>query len=75
MDNVFIERLWRFLKYECVYLNALDTGLQARQHIGTWLTHYNENRPDSTLNGQTPSEVYTLSHIQGPVPEYENQAA
>ena len=37
IDNVFIERLWRSLKYECVYLQAFDNGTQARTHIGTWL--------------------------------------
>jgi len=51
MDNVFIERLWRSLKYECVYLNAFENGLQARQNIGAWLAHYNQTRPHSTFNG------------------------
>jgi transposase InsO family protein len=41
MDNVFIERLWRSLKYECVYLQALENGSQARTHIGAWLSHDN----------------------------------
>jgi putative transposase len=41
MDNVFIERLWRSLKYECVYLNAFENGLQARKLM---LTHYNTKR-------------------------------
>lgn len=58
MDNVFIERLWRSLKYECVYLNAFETGLQARKEIGSWIGHYNETRPHSTFDGQTPDEVY-----------------
>lgn len=58
MDNVFIERLWRSLKYECVYLNAFDNGLQARQKIGQWIKHYNQNRPHSVFNGHTPFEVY-----------------
>ncbi len=58
MDNVFIERLWRSLKYECVYLNAFETGLQARKEIGAWIRHYNETRPHSTFDGQTPDEVY-----------------
>jgi len=59
MDNVFIERLWRSLKYECVYLNAFDNGLQARQEIGQWITHYNADRPHSTFDGLTPDEVYS----------------
>jgi putative transposase len=58
MDNVFIERLWRSLKYECVYLNAFDNGLQARKGIGEWLAFYNTKRPHSTFDGQTPDEVY-----------------
>jgi putative transposase len=58
MDNVFIERLWRSLKYEYVYLNNFQNGLQARHGINTWLEHYNETRPHSTFNGQTPSEAY-----------------
>lgn len=58
MDNVFVERLWRSLKYECVYLNAFDDGLQARREIGRWLAFYNAERPHSTFDGQTPNEVY-----------------
>jgi len=58
MDNVFVERLWRSLKYECVYLNAFNDGLQARQGIGRWMAFYNTERPHSTFGGQTPDEVY-----------------
>ena len=75
MDNVFIERLWRSRKYECVYLNALENGSQARTHIGAWLSHYNQTRPHSTFDGQTPDEVYKLSHLQRPDPEDAKQAA
>lgn len=75
IDNVFIERLWRSLKYECVYLNAFDSGLQARKEIEAWINHYNQTRPHSTFNGQTPNEVYNLSHIDGQNPQYEKQAA
>ena len=61
MDNVFIERLWRSLKYECVYLHAFQDGSQARQEIGTWIRYYNEQRPHSSLaDDRTPMEVYTL---------------
>ena len=59
MDNVFIERLWRSLKYECVYLNAFDNGCQARNKIGEWLTRYNQERPHSVFEGNTPYEVYS----------------
>lgn len=58
MDNVFIERLWRSLKYECVYLNAFETGTQAKQKIKQWINHYNHNRPHSVFNGNTPYEIY-----------------
>jgi len=75
MDNVFIERLWRSMKYECVYLNSFENGAQARADIGNWIEFYNHKRPHSTFNGQTPSEVYNVSHIQGLTPEYEKQAA
>ena len=58
MDNVFIERLWRSLKYECVYLREFETGTQARKEIGTWITYYNEERPHSALGDRTPAEAY-----------------
>ncbi len=61
MDNVFIERLWRSLKYECVYLQDLDSGFEAGRQIGIWMAYYNEERPHSQLGGdRTPMEVYNL---------------
>jgi len=75
MDNVFIERLWRSLKYECVYLHAFENGSQARHHLATWLNHDNPTRPPSTFDGHTPDEVYTLPHLQRPVPEEKKPAA
>jgi putative transposase len=60
MDNVFIERLWRSLKYECVYLNAFETGSEARAGIGSWIGYYNGSRPHSALDGRTPSEAYAM---------------
>jgi putative transposase len=59
LDNVFIERLWRSLKYECIYLNAFETGSQARTGIGRWITYYNGPRPHTALGGRTPAEVHT----------------
>ena len=60
VDNVFIERLWRSLKYECVYLHDLADGPQARQVLGSWLQYYNQERPHSSLSGdQTPMEEYS----------------
>jgi len=58
MDNVFIERLWRSLKYECVFLSAFATGSEAQSGIGRWIGYYNTDRPHSTLAGRTPDEVY-----------------
>ena len=58
MDNVFIERLWRSLKYECVFLNAFETGSEARSGIGSWIDYYNRRRPHSAFGGRTPDEVY-----------------
>lgn len=75
LDNVFIEGLWRSLKYECVYLHAFENASQARHHIGAWLNHYNHTRPHSTFDGQTPDEAYNLSHLQSPDPEEPKQAA
>ncbi len=61
MDNVFIERLWRSLKYECVFLNAFETGSEARRGIGSWIDYYNRRRPHSSFNGRTPDEVYATA--------------
>ena len=49
IDNRFIERLWRSLKYECVYLNAFEGGSEARRGIGSWINYYNGERPHSSL--------------------------
>ena len=58
MDNVFIERLWRSLKYECVYMNAFETGSEARAGLGRWIDYYNTERPHSALGGRTPAEAH-----------------
>ena len=58
MDNIFIERLWRSLKYEAVYLHDLTDGFKAEQVIGEWIGFYNTERPHSALAGQTPAEAY-----------------
>ena len=61
MDNVFIERLWRSIKYECVYLNAFETGSELRAGLARWITYYNTERPHSGLAGRTPAEAYWRS--------------
>lgn len=58
MDNIFIERLWRSLKYECVYVREFETGLHAQKEIGIWITYYNQERPHSSFGDRTPLEVY-----------------
>jgi len=58
IDNRFIERLWRSLKYECVYLHAFETGSEARRGIGAWIGYYNRERPHSGIGGLTPNEAY-----------------
>jgi putative transposase len=63
MDNVFIERLWRSLKYECVFLSAFETGSEARAGIGSWIDYYNRRRPHSTFGGRTPDEVYATAKM------------
>jgi len=70
-DNRMIERLWPLswfagkplpcngsLKYECIYLNAFETGSEARTGIGEWLAYYNTERPHSTHGILTPQEAY-----------------
>ena len=57
-DNVFVERLWRSVKYEEVYLRAYDTASEARASIGRYLDFYNFRRPHSSLDGTTPDHAY-----------------
>ena len=58
MDNVFIERLWRSLKYEEVYLKAYEDGIEARVGIGEWMNFYNHIRTHQSLGRRTPETVY-----------------
>jgi putative transposase len=58
LDNIFIERLWRSLKYEEVFIKAYGTVAEARQGIGGWLTFYNDERPHQALRYHTPREVF-----------------
>ena len=57
-DNVFVERLWRSVKYEEVYLRAYETVSEARSSIGRYFGFYNATRPHSSLGGQTPDRAY-----------------
>jgi putative transposase len=57
-DNVFVERLWRSVKYEEVYLKAYDTVSEARTSIGSYFGFYNSRRPHSSLDRHTPDQAY-----------------
>jgi transposase InsO family protein len=57
-DNVFVERLWRSVKYEEVYLRAYDSVSEARTSIGRYFNFYNDRRPHSSLDGMTPDQAY-----------------
>lgn len=74
MDNVFVERLWRSLKYECVYLHNFGTGNEAKAGIYAWINHYNLTRPHSTFDGQTPHEVY-INNLERHLPSEIKRAA
>lgn len=57
-DNIFIERLWRTLKYERIYLKAYETGAELSKDLKTWFSWYNERRPHSSLDDLTPDDAY-----------------
>jgi putative transposase len=57
-DNIFIERLWRTLKYERIYLKAYETGAELSKDLTTWFIWYNETRPHTSLDKQTPNDAY-----------------
>jgi putative transposase len=57
-DNVFVERLWRSIKYEEVYLRAYDSVSEARESIGRYISFYNGRRPHQSLDGATPNQAY-----------------
>jgi hypothetical protein len=58
MDNIFVERLWRSLKYEEVYLNAYAAVAEAKAGIGAWLDFYNQERQHQSLGYSTPRQIY-----------------
>jgi putative transposase len=57
-DNLFVERLWKSVNYEEVYLHAYDTVAEAQQHLSVYFTFYNQGRPHRALDGRTPDMVY-----------------
>jgi putative transposase len=62
LDNIFVERLWRSLKYEEVYLHAYESPREAKAKIAAWIYFYNFERPHQSLNYRTPWEVYQESN-------------
>lgn len=64
LDNIFIERLWRSLKYEAVYLHEMSNGHAAQSVIGDWISFYNQKRPHSALDGNTPDMAYGMTEKQ-----------
>lgn len=58
LDTIFIERLWRSLKQEAVYLHELHDGFQAKRVIDEWLEFYNAERPHTALDKRTPDDAY-----------------
>ena len=67
LDNIFIERLWRSLKYEEVFIKAYGSVAEARRGIGAWLVFYNNERPHQALDDRTPSEVFAQAKACGHV--------
>ena len=72
MDNVFIERLWRSLRYQCAYLHACKTDSELRAGLTQWIGYYNTQRPHFVLAGRTPDEAYRAAGIGNWRP-YDNQ--
>jgi putative transposase len=63
IDNVFVERLWRSLKYECVYLHDWQDGREAQKGLAEWITFYNDERPHFALDFNTPARAYAAEKI------------
>ena len=57
-SNIFVERLWRSVKYEDIYLHAYGTLQEVRDGLTTYFNFYNQTRPHRSLDGKTPDEVY-----------------
>ena len=75
LDNIFVERLWRSLKYECVYLHAWETGSEAKAGVGKWIEFYNRKRPHSALGGKPPAVIYWLGKGETQPDQQEQKVA
>jgi putative transposase len=58
VDNVFVERLWRSVKYECVYLQEWENVLAVKEALHAYFQFYNYDRPHQSLSGLTPSHIH-----------------
>ena len=72
LNNIFIERLWRMLKYESVYPQAWETGSQARAGVRTWMEFYNLRCPHKALGGRLPAVIYLLK-VEATRPDQQEQ--
>lgn len=61
LDNIFIERLWRSLKQEAVYLYEMQDGFQAKRVIKDWIAFYNSERPHTALDKRSPDEAFFVT--------------
>ena len=75
LDNIFVERLWRTLKYECVYLHAWKSGSQARAGIREWMDFFNHRRPHSALDGKPPAMIQSQRIAQNQPDQRMQRAA
>ncbi len=73
LDNIFVERLWRSLKYECVYLHAWETGSEAKAGVRKWIEFYNRKRPHSALGGHPPPAVVYWLRKEETNPDQQEQ--
>ena len=64
LDNVFVERLWRTIKYEHIYLREYQNGIELRKGLENYLKHYNESRPHMSLNYECPLTVYRRGYVR-----------
>ena len=69
MDNVFIERLWRSLKYEDIYIKGYADGAEVRAGVAEWMAFYNHQRPHQALGNRAPMEVWREAMTGTPPPD------
>lgn len=74
-DNIMIERVWRSLKYECLYLQEFDTVNALKSAVAQWIHYYNHERPHATFNGQTPQAIYNETNLKESMLSLEVRAA